>query len=83
MYKISKKKSFPSTLTHFECISTVDKKYHNKNVQLFTLVPCDESEYQCRNGLCVLKEDQCNGYKDCLDGSDEQNCSSCQAGTFQ
>lgn len=54
-------------------------------VNLFDLflVPCGSHEFQCNNGLCIDSETQCDGHKDCLDGSDELKCHSCQSGTFQ
>lgn len=50
---------------------------------LYNVVPCAEHEFQCTNGLCIDSNAQCDGVKDCLDGSDELKCPSCQAGTFQ
>lgn len=47
------------------------------------LVPCEEHQFQCNNGLCIDSADQCNGVKDCLDESDEIQCDTCKAGTFQ
>lgn len=49
----------------------------------FSIVPCAEHEFQCNNGLCIDSIAQCDGHQDCLDGSDELKCPSCQAGTFQ
>lgn len=47
------------------------------------LVPCNEDEFQCKNGLCIDANDRCNGIKDCYDGSDELKCDSCQDESFQ
>lgn len=39
------------------------------------IVPCDESEFTCADGLlCINVTLQCDGYYDCKDFSDEQNC---------
>lgn len=59
---------------------------HFENPQkiiILFLVPCDESEFQCKNGLCIDRIDRCNGHRDCYDASDELKCDSCQAGAFQ
>lgn len=50
---------------------------------LFILVRCRHDQFQCNNGLCIDSEDQCNGYRDCLDGSDEHRCENCVSGAFQ
>ncbi len=36
---------------------------------------CGDDEFQCDNGQCVRVEWVCDGDTDCLDGSDEHNCS--------
>ena len=35
---------------------------------------CQSHVFACASGECVLLSDQCNGVKDCEDGSDELNC---------
>lgn len=34
--------------------------------------------HQCGDGTCLLKDHVCDYTEDCLDGSDEQNCSICE-----
>ncbi|XP_034457661.1 low-density lipoprotein receptor-related protein 2-like isoform X3 [Hippoglossus hippoglossus] len=35
---------------------------------------CLDSDWTCRNRLCVPKEQHCNGLNDCMDNSDEKDC---------
>jgi len=35
---------------------------------------CEEDHFHCQNGKCVLSSWICNGWDECGDGSDEQNC---------
>ena len=35
---------------------------------------CNEMYYQCFQGGCILFDQICNGYKDCLTGEDEEGC---------
>ena len=41
---------------------------------LLTLSTCKESEFTCRNGLCIDIEKRCNARTDCRDKSDEVGC---------
>lgn len=37
-------------------------------------VGCGKNQFQCADGNCIRIEDQCNGYIDCADGTDENDC---------
>jgi len=36
---------------------------------------CSSDRFHCGSGQCIDNERRCNGWKDCTDGSDENNCS--------
>ncbi|KAK5851838.1 hypothetical protein PBY51_023361 [Eleginops maclovinus] len=38
---------------------------------------CLESDWICRNNICIPKELRCNGLNDCQDNSDEDDCGLC------
>ncbi|CAK8686586.1 unnamed protein product [Clavelina lepadiformis] len=39
---------------------------------------CSESNFECSDGSCILREAYCDGVIDCDDGSDERRCSGCR-----
>ena len=41
-------------------------------------VACERDEFHCGEGRCIPYYKRCNGYIDCFDRSDEQNCGTSQ-----
>lgn len=35
---------------------------------------CGPDQFRCDDGNCIMGSRQCNGARDCSDGSDEVNC---------
>lgn len=35
---------------------------------------CSPNQYRCSDGACIQLIYKCDGYADCADHSDEQNC---------
>ena len=40
----------------------------------FTLHACNEEQFACDNAFCIAMGNRCDAVKDCVDGSDEQDC---------
>ncbi|XP_041826726.1 low-density lipoprotein receptor-related protein 2-like isoform X3 [Melanotaenia boesemani] len=39
---------------------------------------CQDSDWMCKNHICILKELRCNRQNDCIDNSDEEDCGLCR-----
>lgn len=35
---------------------------------------CQDHEFQCAAGFCIMGYKKCNGIRDCPSGNDEENC---------
>ena len=48
---------------------------YQENYSLTAPKTCDPEQFTCSNGQCIPQGWICDDNEDCVDGSDEQNCS--------
>ena len=48
---------------------------YQEKYSLTSVKTCKPEEFTCSNGQCIPKGWFCDASEDCIDGSDEQNCS--------
>ena len=68
--KILQLKNYHHPIGRFNWIDLID----NSTLTL-AFDTCNAEQFNCGNGVCISKRNRCNQYKDCIDNSDEEDCS--------
>ncbi len=50
----------------------------SRTVKVNVSTVCRYGDYQCSDGTCILTYQQCDGFWDCIDGKEEENCDMCK-----
>ena len=50
-------------------------QYMYNRFLLFLGKSCEDGQFRCQNNLCISQDWVCDAENDCLDSSDELNCS--------
>ncbi|XP_066949395.1 uncharacterized protein [Macrobrachium rosenbergii] len=71
-------KLYKTSPTHYptgENTWEVENDLCGKNVVTLRMTSCKEQEFSCNDGTCITLPQRCNMEANCLDGSDEIDCS--------
>lgn len=61
-------------LFFFKKLVTFCLSYSGKFFCKIILASCAENQFKCNNSRCIISSYKCDNQIDCLDGSDEVNC---------
>ncbi|KII64331.1 hypothetical protein RF11_01135 [Thelohanellus kitauei] len=71
---------FETECNTMKCMKDVPVRTKLVDVQVYIIIisGCQKHEFLCHNNQCIPRKLRCNRIEDCLDGSDEFNCSTDQ-----